>query len=149
MIDGVVITFTDITHNKLTEEKLSKLNNELHDELVFSENILDTVREPLIVLGSDLNIITANRSFYNQFILKSEDTIGKFFFDVGDEQWNFPNLRKLLDQVLTENLVFEGFEIQHKFPRLGYKKLLLNARKIIRHKTGNDMILLAIEHVNC
>jgi len=148
MIDGIVITFTDITENKITEKKLSKLNNELHDELMFSENILDTVREPLIVLDSDLNIMAANRSFYNQFILKAEDTIGKFFFSVGEEQWNFPNLRKLLDQVLTENLVFEGFEIQHKFPRLGHKKLLLNARKIIRPKTGNDMILLAIEHIN-
>lgn len=147
MIDGLVITFTDITQNKLAEEKLSKLNNELHDELTFSESILDTVREPLIVLDSSLNVITANRSFYNQFILRSEDTIGKFFFEIGEEQWNLPILRKLLDQVITENLVFEGLEIQHKFPRLGNKKLLLNARKIIRHKTGKDMILLAIEHI--
>lgn len=147
-IDGVVITLTNITQNKIAEEKLSKLNNELHDALAFSENILDTVREPLIVLSASLEIISANRSFYNQFILKPSETIGKPFYEVGDEQWNLPHLRELLDEVLSKNLVFEGFEVEHTFPRLGYKKLLLNARKIIRPKTGNKMILLAIQNVN-
>jgi two-component system CheB/CheR fusion protein len=145
MIDGVVITFTNITHNKIIEEKLSKLNNELQDELTFSENILDTVREPLITLSSNLKIISANRSFYNKFLLKPTDVVNKFFYDIEDKQWNLPKLRKLLDQVITQDLVFEGYEIEHTFPRLGHKKLLINARKIIRQKTGRDMILLALD----
>lgn len=147
MIDGIVITFIDITENKLTEAKLSQLNNELHDELSFSENILDTVREPLIVLTSKLKIVSANRSFYQQFILKAEETIDKYFYEIGEGQWDFPNLRKLLNQVLTENLVFEGYTVEHKFPRVGHKTLSLNARKIIRKKTGKDMILLAMQEI--
>lgn len=71
--------------------------------------------------------------------------VNHFFYEIEEKQWNLPKLRKLLDQVITQDLVFEGYEIEHTFPHLGHKKLIINARKIIRQKTGRDMILLALD----
>ena len=144
IIDGAVITFTDISEQK----EVQKLANQLE----YVESIVDTVREPLIVLDDELKVISANESFYSKFKVKKEETSGKLFYRLGNDQWDIPLLRDLLEKVLPENNKFENFEVKHDFPGIGHKKMILNGRRLqekrIGHKTiGKGMILLAIEDV--
>ncbi len=144
VIDGAVVTFTDISDQK----ELRKIA----EELEYVIKIVDTVREPLLVLDGKLKVISANKSFYQRFRVKKEDTEGKLVYDLGNKQWNIPKLRELLEKVLPKGERFENFEVEHDFPDIGYKKMLLNARiipkKVIDGKTvGKELILLAIEEV--
>lgn len=144
IIDGAVITFTDISEQK----EAQKLANQL-DYVV---NIVDTVREPLIVLDDELKVISANKSFYNKFKVAEKATEGKLFYELGDNQWAMPKLRNLLEKVLPQNQKFENFVVEHDFPGIGHKKMLLNGRKLqerrIGGKTiGKGLILLAIEDI--
>jgi PAS domain S-box-containing protein len=111
------------------------------------ENIVETVREPLIVLDSDLRVFSANRSFYNSFRVTPEETIGNLIYDLGNKQWNIPGLRTLLEDILSKNNKFEDYEVEHKFSDIGHKIMLLNARRIIHNEKNSHMILLAIEDI--
>ena len=111
------------------------------------EDIVETVREPLIVLNSDLRVLSANRSFYNSFKVIPEETIGNLIYDLGNRQWDIPGLRTLLEDILPENDKFENYEVEHIFPGVGHKIMLLNARRIIHKEIGTQMILLAIEDI--
>ncbi len=144
IIDGAVITFTDITEQKEVQK--------LADQLEYVKSIVDTVREPLVVLDDELKIISANDSFYDKFKVKKETTEGKLFYRLGDNQWDIPQLRKLLEKILPKDQKFENFEVEHDFPEIGHKKMLLNGRKLqekrIGGKTiGKGFILLAIEDI--
>ncbi|MGF7117765.1 CheR family methyltransferase [Methanobacterium oryzae] len=144
IIDGAVITFTDITGQR----ELSKLSNQLN----YVIGIVDTVREPLIVLDEELKIISANKSFYDKFEVEEKETAGKLLYNLGDNQWDIPKLRDLLDKVINTNQKFENFQVEHDFPKIGYKKMLLNARKIPGKQIGQKildkgLILLAIEEI--
>jgi two-component system CheB/CheR fusion protein len=145
VIDGVVITFTDITAHKDSESKLQKLNESLNDLNDFNASILDTLRESILVLNTDLEILMANRSFYKFFHVTPQETIGKFIYDLGNKQWNIPKLRDLLSLSIAKDEFFEGFEVDYNFPQIGEKKLVLNARKIFRKGVEMEMLLLAIE----
>ena len=112
-----------------------------------AESIMDTVREPLLVLDADLKIISANRSFHRTFKVTPDETIGSFIYELGNKQWNLPKLRKLLEEVLPEKEVFDDFEVEHSFQNIGHKIMLLNARQIYREDIGTKMILLAIEDI--
>ncbi len=140
VIDGVVATFTDITHSKRSE-----LEREEAQKLV--ESVVETVREPLVVLDMNLNVIWANRSFYEMFKITARLTERKSLFTLQAGLWDIPELRRLLDNVLPENKEFENFRIEHDFVDLGHKALLLNARKVHRVDSGTETILLAIEDV--
>jgi PAS domain S-box-containing protein len=111
------------------------------------ENIFETVREPLLVLDANLNILSANRSFYNIFKVEQEETIGHLIFDVGNKQWDIPALRTLLEDILPAQKYFDNYEVEHDFPAIGHKSMLLNARQIYRKDVGMQMILLAIEDI--
>ena len=111
------------------------------------EAIVETVREPLIVLDSDLRVSSANRSFYKAFKVTSEETIGKLIYDLGNRQWDIPGLRTLLEDILPKNNKFEDYEVEHIFSNIGHKVMLLNARRIAQRKKGPQMILLAIEDI--
>ena len=113
----------------------------------YTENIVETVREPLLVLNADMKIISANSSFYNTFKVNPGETIGSFIYDLGNKQWNIPKLRELLEEVLPEKQAFEDFEVSHLFEVIGHKIMLLNAREIYRQDVGAKMILLAIEDI--
>ncbi|MGB9936821.1 MAG: CheR family methyltransferase [Methanobacterium sp.] len=144
IIDGAVITFINITEQKEVEK--------LAGQLEYVSAIVDTVREPLIILDDHMHIISANKSFYDKFKVKEKATEGKLLYEIGNRQWNIPQLRKLLEKVLPKNQKFENFRIEHDFPEIGYKKMLLNARKIPERmigekKIGKGLILLAIEDV--
>ncbi len=140
VIDGAVITFTDITETKQAQQSAV-------DARLFAESIVDTVREPLLVLDAGLRVITANRSFYTAFKAAREETENRPVFELGGGQWNIPQLKKLLSEILPKNEVFNDFEVEHDFPEIGRKTMLLNARGIMQQGEKKQMILLAIEDV--
>ena len=112
-----------------------------------AESIVETIREPLLVLTADLKVISANQSFYQTFEVIPEETEGRFIYSVGNHQWDIPALRKLLEEIVPQNSHFTGFEVDHEFPVIGRKMMLLNARRIYRQGKGTEMILLAIEDI--
>ena len=138
IIDGVVITFIDISRQKKTQEALE-------DALAYAEGIVETAREPLVVLDAEFRVITANTSFYKNFNLSRGDVEKTPFFEIGNRQWDIPALRELLEKILPENTSLEDFEVAHDFKDLGQKRMLLNARRILQHGKETRMILLAME----
>jgi len=137
LVDGVVITFTDIT-----ESKRALVQQEMLDYL---KSIVATIRDSLVVLDGDLKVITASRSFYQTFQVQPDSTEGVLLYELGDGQWNIPSLRELLEKILTTNASFQDFAVEHDFPGIGHKKMLLNARKVYREDIDTGRILLAIE----
>jgi PAS domain S-box-containing protein len=113
----------------------------------YAESIVETVREPLLVLDADLKIISANRNFYKAFKVTSVETIGSFIYDLGNKQWDIPKLRELLEEVLPEKQAFNDFEVKHNFEDIGQKIMLLNARQIHQEYIDAKIILLAIEDI--
>jgi chemotaxis protein methyltransferase CheR len=105
------------------------------------------MRHPLLVLGNDLTVISTNRSFYQVFQVDPEETIGVKLFDLGDGQWNILKLNELLDSIVVEDTVFENFLVEHKFPLIGPKKFILDARRLKRQGNKDFLILLAIEEL--
>ena len=111
------------------------------------EDIVETAREPLLVLDSDLRVLLANRSFYDSFKVTPEETIGKLIYDLGNRQWDIPKLRTLLEEILPKDNKFDDYEVEHVFSSIGHKVMLLNARRITQKEIGSQMILLAIEDI--
>lgn len=123
------------------------MSNQTTPLILSADNIVDTVREPLLVLGADLRVRMANRSFFRTFKVGPEETVGQLVYDLGNQQWDIPSLRKLLEEVLPANAAFDDFEVDHVFPTIGRKCMLLNARRIIRPDNTTESILLAIEDI--
>jgi PAS domain S-box-containing protein len=117
------------------------------DAYRYAESIVETIREPLLILDANLKIISANRNFYSIFKATPGETIGSFIYDLGNKQWDIPKLRELLEEVLPEKIAFDNFEVAHNFRDIGHKIMLLNARQIYRKDIGTQMILLAIEDI--
>ena len=113
----------------------------------YAENIVETVREPLLVLDSNLHIISANAAFYSTFKVTPAETVGNFIYDLGNRQWNIPALRVLLENILPQNTVFNDYEVDHLFQNIGRKIIMLNARQIYRDDIGSHIILLAMEDI--
>ena len=111
----------------------------------YAESIVDTVREPLVLLDTDLRVISASRSFYQAFQVIPEETKGQLLYNLGNRQWDIPKLRELLEQILPKNSVFDDFEVEHDFATLGRRTMLLNARRLYREANQPRLILLAIE----
>jgi chemotaxis protein methyltransferase CheR len=110
-------------------------------------SVLSSVREPLILLDSDLKVVTANHSFYHTFHAKPDETEGILIYDLGERQWDIPKLRELLENILPKNSAFNDFEVEHHFETVGRKIMHLNARRIYREIDQTQLILLAIEDV--
>ena len=111
------------------------------------EDIIDTIRESLLVLDQDLRVVTANRSFYDFFKVKPEETVGQLIYDLGNKQWDIPKLRELLETILPEKTAFDNYEVEHDFATIGRHIMLLNARQIEQTWGKERIILLAIEDV--
>jgi PAS domain S-box-containing protein len=137
---GVVLVFRDITERRRAERVAEEAR-------LYAESIVATVREPLVVLNGDLRVQTANRLFYATFRVRPEDTEGRLLYDLGNSQWDIPALRKLLGEVLPQNTEFNDFEVEHDFPDIGRKVMLLNARRVYRQGNHTELILLAVEDV--
>jgi PAS domain S-box-containing protein len=113
----------------------------------YGESIIETVREPLLVLNSGLRVIKANRSFYDSFKVTPEETIGSFIYDLGNRQWDIPKLRTLLEDILPKDSKFDNYQVEHEFATVGRRVMLLNARQIQGVLGKERIILLAIEDV--
>jgi two-component system, chemotaxis family, CheB/CheR fusion protein len=145
VIDGLVVTFTHIHKIKTAYEEIQKLNQEVQLAREYSDNIVDTVRDSLLILDKDLKVLSANRSFYKMFNTVSDKTVGKFVYDLQDKTWDIPELRKLLEEIIPESSFFEDYEVTYNFKN-GRKKLLLNAREIFQGDKESQLILLAIQN---
>jgi len=130
----------DVNERKLTEDTVEEAQK-------YAENIVETVREPLVVLDSDLKIISANSSFYRTFKVTLADTVGQLLYDLGNRQWDIPKLRVLLEEILPMKTEVTDFEVEHEFLTIGPHTMLLNARRIIRESGRSYLILLAIEDI--
>ena len=129
-----------IAKRKRAENTFNRVHN-------YAESIVETIREPLIVLTPDLKVISANHSFYKTFQVTAKATRGKFIFQIGNHQWDIPALRELLEKIIPKNAHFNNFEVNHEFPVIGRRIMLLNARRIPREGQGTDRILLAFEDI--
>jgi two-component system, chemotaxis family, CheB/CheR fusion protein len=135
-IDGVVITFSDVA----TEE--------LQAARAYAESIVDTVREALLVLDADLRVVSANRSFYEMFQVSQEETEGRPIYELGNRQWDIPRLRAFLEQTPPEKRQLTNFEVEHNFPSLGPRTMLLNGRLLSPNGGPPGLfLLLAIEDI--
>jgi two-component system CheB/CheR fusion protein len=141
MIDGVVLTFANITDSIQTIAK--------QEANLLAESIVNTIREPLLVLNADLKVVAANRSFYKIFKEIPEQTVGRLLFELGKGQWNIPTLRDLLKDVLSSNQTVENYLVEQDFPDIGPRKIRINARAMTG-QIGSDLqlILLAMEDAN-
>jgi PAS domain S-box-containing protein len=140
VIDGVVVTFFDVTQIKEAEQHAWAAK-------VYAENIVQTVREPLLVLDAELRVHSANKSFYELFGVSENESKGRVIFDLGNGQWDIPALRRLLGEVLPQNKSVRDFRVEHNFPELGRRIMLLGAREIPHEKDQAPLILLAIDDI--
>jgi two-component system CheB/CheR fusion protein len=129
--DGAVLMFIDIDAAKRG--------------LDFAEAIVETVREPLVILSQNLRVVKANKTFYESFQAAPQETEGRLIYDLGNGQWNIPKLRELLENILPANATFRDFEVTHEFEHVGRKVMLLNASEIFDPNAQARTILLAIE----
>jgi PAS domain S-box-containing protein len=139
-IAGVVLVFRDISERRRQEQQVQ-------DALAFADNVIATLREPFVVLDRSLRIRKANRAFYRTFHVSREETEGRFVYDLGNRQWDIPRLRTLLEDVLPQNHSFQDFDVEHDFPTVGRKVMLLNARRFVAVDGQPELILLAIEDI--
>jgi two-component system CheB/CheR fusion protein len=140
VIDGVVLTFVDIDRTKKAE-LVSR------ERGAYFEGIVEAVREPLLVLDAGLRVISANPSFYRTFGTSEKKIKGELVYDLGNGQWNIPALRRLLKVIIPENGSFDDYRVEHDFPRIGHRVMLLNARRITAREGTPALILLAVEDV--
>src|ERR1700723_4662255 len=117
------------------------------DACALAQSIVDTVREPVVVLDKGLRVVAASRSFYSAFKVSPEETQGRLFYALGDGQWDIPKLRVLLEKIIPEHGVMEGYEVEHEFPGLGHRTMCLNARQVFYEGGADTTILLGIEDV--
>ena len=120
---------------------------EIQDALDYAKHIIDTVRGPLIIMDENLKVVSASRSFCQVFKVKSEETEGRFIYDLGNHQWDIPRLREFLEDILPKTTSFDNFEVEHDFPDIGKRVMLLNARRIYLETNRAKLILLAIEDI--
>jgi two-component system, chemotaxis family, CheB/CheR fusion protein len=136
VIDGVVLTFMDISAPHL----LAMAKN-------FAKTLADSVREPLVILDGDLKVIVANQPFYDTFQTQKENTENRMIFTLGDGQWDIPQLRQLLGEIIPQNSSFKNFQVVHNFPKIGKKIMVLNTHRIPAMSDHPSLVLLAMEDI--
>ncbi len=124
-----------------------KRAHQLELALAYAENVIATLREPFVVLDNSLRVRSANSAFYRNFHASKPETEGRFVYDLGNGQWNIPQLRVLLTQVLSNSHPVEDFEVEHDFPALGRRNMMLNARRFPPESNDPHLVLLAIEDI--
>jgi diguanylate cyclase (GGDEF)-like protein/PAS domain S-box-containing protein len=135
----ILLAIEDVTER----DRATRANQEARE---YAETIIDTVREPLLVLDDDLRVVSASRAFYGTFKVTPQETVGQRLFNLGNRQWDIPRLRTLLEQIIPENSTVEAFELEQEFPTIGWRAMLLNARRLQR-TNNTPLILLAIEDI--
>ncbi len=139
-IDGLVLTFLDITKNKHAEQVIQAARS-------FAGNIVETVREPLLVLDEQLRVVLANQSFYRIFQVQPREVEQQLLYHLCNGAWNIPGLCSLLEEVLPKHTSFQDFVVDQTFPHIGRKVLALNGRRLEQETAQPGRILLAMEEV--
>lgn len=111
----------------------------------YIKTVVDTLREPFLILNENLEVISANKTFYAFFQALPEETEGKRVYDLGNGQWSAPKLRILLEDILPKNTFFEDFKVEYDFPKIGHRIMILNARRIYTQGNEKPIMLLAME----
>jgi PAS domain S-box-containing protein len=137
---GILVIDRDITQQKRAEQATIEAWR-------FAESVTNTVQESLLVLDQDLRIVSANQTFYKTFEVSPEETQGRLIYELGNGQWDLPELRKLLEDILPHNSSFENYEVEYDFEHIGHRVMLLNARQIYRQSQETQMILLAVTDI--
>ncbi|MCZ7393109.1 MAG: MEKHLA domain-containing protein, partial [Candidatus Methanoperedens sp.] len=137
-VDRLVLSLVDVTERIKAEQATQKA-------LTYAESIVDTVPQPLVIIDSSLRVKTANHAFYKIFKVSIEDTKDKLLYELGNRQWDIPELRKLLEEVIPRNKHVKDFRVDHEFPIIGKRTMLLNASSF--YQDGAEMILLAIDDI--
>jgi two-component sensor histidine kinase len=143
----ILLGIEDVTEQRILEREKDELLRQFEEARAFAQAIVDTVREPFLVLDKDLRVLAVSRSFYSAFKVSSEDTQGRLLYTLGDGQWDIPRLHLLLEKIVPEHGVMEGYEVEHEFPGLGHRTMLLNARQVFYERGSHTTILLGIEDV--
>jgi PAS domain S-box-containing protein len=138
-VAGVVLVFREISERRRQERATAVA-------LAYAQAIIATLRHPFVVLDAGLRVQSANASFYRGFQVSQEETVNHLIYELGDGQWKIPRLRSLLEELLPSNHSFDDFEVEHDFPRVGRRILLLNARRLQDDQSGG-LILLGMEDV--
>jgi two-component system cell cycle sensor histidine kinase PleC len=137
---------TDAQRQRSTKKKITHQEDritELKKLLMYYKEITETIREPFIILDQNMRVVTANHAFYRSFKVKKKDTESKLIYELGNNQWDTPKLRELLERILPKRRVFNNFEVTHDFPDLGNRTILLNARQV----DSKQLILLAMKDI--
>ncbi len=129
-------------------KELNNINDKLQEARDYAEAIVKTVREPLIVLDASLRVQTANPAFYKTFHVTAEETKNNLFYEIGNNQWDIPQLRHSLNGIIPEKKTLEDFEVQQNFKDIGSKTMLLNACSVVRRNNEIPLLLLAIEDIS-
>ena len=140
VIDGVVVTFNNVTRLKVIEGRALAAQT-------FAESVVDAVRAPLMVLDNDLKVVSANLSFYREFITVKEATEGRSLFELDNKVWDIPELRILFEKILPEKKAIDDFIVEHDFGKTGKRKLILNARQVFDINEEKEMILVSFEDI--
>lgn len=120
---------------------------QLVETYAYAEAIIETVRDPLVILDKELHVVTVNKAFFDFFHVSKKETYGKYIYDLNGGEWDIPELKKLLEDILPRNSHFNDYEVSHNFNKLGLKIMLLNARRVVLDENKTQLILLAIEDV--
>lgn len=136
-----------MSQNLTSPEGLKEQFASITDAWALAQGIVDTVREPVLVLDKNLRVISASRSFYSTFKVSAEATKGELLYALGDGQWDIPKLRVLLEKIIPEQGVMEGYEVEHDFPNIGHRTMCLNARQVFDESGTNVTILLGMEDI--
>jgi PAS domain S-box-containing protein len=129
----------------ITERKEAELV--VFEAREYAQNILATMRESLLVLDDNLKVISANDSFYRTFEATPKETEGNCIYDLGNSQWNIPKLHELLEKIIPTQSFFANFEVEHDFPKIGHRTMLVNAKQIHQRVKGANLILVAFEDI--
>jgi two-component system CheB/CheR fusion protein len=147
VIDGVVITFADISDLKRAESERERLLAAVQQARYYAEQIVETVREPLIILDADLRVQSANQAFYQLFQITRTAAEAAVIYELGERQWDTPQLRALLGERLNQNTAFADVELTQTFPQIGTRTMLLTARQIGQSPDRAPLLLLAVEDI--
>ncbi|MCA9402246.1 MAG: PAS domain-containing protein [Candidatus Omnitrophica bacterium] len=127
------------------KEKMSELANA--DAFEYTERIINTVHEPLIILYGDLKVALANRAFYRIFEVVPEETEERYVYELGNGQWDIPKLRHLLEEIIPKEKSFDGFEVEHAFPGIGNRTMLLNACRFVMEANRTKLIIITFKDI--
>ena len=139
----VVVLRQRVAELEVAQRMQAQHTQVLRDAQELAEKIIETIRDPLLILQPDLRVQAANPAFYQLFQVQPADTLERRIYDLGNGQWAIPALRTLLEDILPRQTVFNDFEVSHTFAQLGPRTMLLNARRV----DHLQLILLAIEDI--